>query len=70
LERGKTKMPHPRKTDPRIARVRRDIALARAEIRGPSEPRVSPVGLTSFPIKVEDPETKRMVAEFIARREA
>jgi hypothetical protein len=63
-------MPRATKADPRLARLRRDTALLRAELRGPSEARVSPAGLTSFPIKAEDPETKRMVEEFLARRPA
>jgi hypothetical protein len=45
-------MPRATKADPRLARLRRDTALQRAELRGPSEARVSPKGATSFPIKI------------------
>jgi hypothetical protein len=56
------------KSDPRLARLRRETALDRAELRGPSTPRQAPAGVTSFPVKVPDTETKRMVEEFLARR--
>jgi hypothetical protein len=62
-------MPRPlRKADPRVARLRRETALARAELRGPSTPRVAPAGLTSFPMKQRDPAVDQMVADFLAKR--
>lgn len=63
-------MPRATKTDPRIARVRRDIALERAEVRGLSQQRVPSAGITSFAVKAQDPETRRLVDEFLARRNA
>lgn len=48
-------------------KAKRERALERAELRQPSEPR-APVGLTSFPIKVEDPETRKMIDSALAER--
>lgn len=56
------------KSDPRLARARRDGALARVELRGQSEARVSPSGPTSFAIKVGDPKTREMIDAFLANR--
>lgn len=50
------------------AKARRAHALARNELRGPSTPRTSAAGATSAPVKAADPDTARMVAEFLARR--
>jgi hypothetical protein len=61
-------MPHALRTDPKVARQRREKALIRGEFRTPTSPRVSSAGLTSFAIKAEDPETRRMIDEYIANR--
>lgn len=53
--------------DDKQARYRREKALARAELREPTQPRVS-VGVTSAPIKIEDPAVRSMVDDFLARR--
>lgn len=53
-----------------VAKAKRARALERNEFRTPSEPRVAPDGATSAPIKAEDPETRRLIDEAIARREA
>lgn len=50
------------------AKARRSHALARNELRQPTAPRVAPDGPTSAPIKAADPETDRLVTEFLARR--
>lgn len=52
----------------RRAKARRDAALARPELRGPSTPRVSAEGATSAAMKARDPETDRMVQEYLERR--
>lgn len=52
----------------RRVKARRDKALARMELRGASEPRVAPSAPTSFPIKVQDPETRRLIDEALAKR--
>lgn len=57
-----------RKTDFRTIRARRDGAMARPELRLESEKRESPAGATSFPVKASDPETERLVREFMERR--
>lgn len=49
-------------------KARRQHALARQELRGPSEPRTAPTGTTSFPIKLTDPETQRLINEALAKR--
>lgn len=50
------------------AKARRSNALARNELRQPTVPRVAPAVATSAPIKAADPETDRMIAEFLSRR--
>lgn len=52
------------------AKARRSHALARNELRQPTVPRVAAAGATSAPVKAADPETDRLVAEFLARRSA
>ena len=52
----------------RIAKGKRDTALKREELRGPSEPRVSAAGPTSMAVKLEDPETRRIIDEALAKR--
>lgn len=49
-------------------KARREFAMARQELRGPSEPRTAPAGATSFPIKLTDPETERLINEALAKR--
>jgi hypothetical protein len=58
---------HTRK-NPRIARTRYLDALDRPELRQPSIPRVSAVGVTSAPINAEDPKTRRLIDEALAKR--
>lgn len=50
------------------ARAKRAAALARTEFRYPSDPRTAPAGATSFPIKAEDPENRRLIDKALARR--
>ncbi len=52
----------------RIAKAKRQSALERKEFAYPSEARVSADGATSFPVKSADPETSRMVAEYLEKR--
>jgi hypothetical protein len=56
------------KADERIkrAKARREGALARAELREPSEPRAAPQGATSFPVKVRDPGIDAAIQAFLA----
>jgi hypothetical protein len=54
----------------KLAKVKRQLALERHELRGPSTPHVSAAGPTSHPVKAPNVETDRMVAEFLARRGA
>lgn len=61
-------MPRQVKSDPRLARLRRDTALARDELRMPTEARQTSQGVTSFAIKVGDPKTREMIDNFLARR--
>jgi hypothetical protein len=51
----------------RNAKAKRDAALKRVELGFPTTPRVSPDGKTSMPIKAPDPETERLVREFMER---
>lgn len=51
------------------ARARRQYAINRSEIDcTESSPRAAPSGITSFPVKIVDPETARMIAEFERKR--
>ena len=52
----------------KIAQAKRQSALERNEFKYPSEARVSAAGATSFSIKDVDPETSRMIADFLAKR--
>ena len=54
----------------RKAKAKRDLAIERGEFRYPSAPRASAESPTSFPLKMPDPETARLVAEFLAKRDA
>ena len=51
------------------AQARRDLALARVELREPSAPRRPAAGATSHAVKVTDPEIDRMIVDFERRRE-
>lgn len=53
----------------RNAKAKRDMALERGEFRYPSALRAPAAGATSFSIKADDPETARLVAEYLAKRE-
>lgn len=61
-------MPRYFKTDPRQARLRRETALARAELRGDSQPRKPAAGVTSFAVKVDDPADRQRISEFLEQR--
>lgn len=50
------------------AKLKRSLALARSELRQPTEPRVSASSPTSFPVKAVDPDVTRMVEDFMRRR--
>jgi len=52
----------------RQAKAKRDVALERGEFRYPSEARVAAASPTSFPVKAEDAETRRLIDEALARR--
>ncbi len=56
-----------RKPDYRGLRARRDLALARNELRRESVPHEAAAGVTSAAVKVKDAATERMVADFIGR---
>jgi hypothetical protein len=47
---------------------KRQEALERFAFRLPSVPREPPAGVTSFPLKAEDPETRRLIDAAIAAR--
>jgi hypothetical protein len=51
----------------KMARAKRSAALARTELRQPSVPRISAAGPTSAPIKAEDPETRKLIDDAIAK---
>lgn len=51
----------------RMAKAKRDKALERGELRGPSEPRTPAAGPTSFALKAEDPTIRKMIDEALAR---
>ena len=50
------------------AKARRQAALDRPELRGPSTPRLSAAGPTSMAVKAEDPATRRLIDEALAKR--
>jgi len=50
------------------SKAKRDAALARVEIGYPTEPRVSAAGPTSFPVKADDVNDRRLIDEALARR--
>lgn len=49
-------------------KARRQYAIERNEIRGPTEPRVAPASATSAMMKAEDPDLRRMIDEALAMR--
>ncbi len=51
------------------AKARRIGALARNELRAPSEPRESSAGPTSFPVKKTDMATRAAIDAFLSRRQ-
>jgi hypothetical protein len=53
----------------RMSKNRRASAMERVELRQGTEPRRSPAGVTSAPLKAEDPELRRMIDEALARRQ-
>lgn len=61
-------MPRQVKSDPRLARERRDRALARGELRGPTQERVPSPSPVSFAQKAEDPATRAMIDAFLEKR--
>lgn len=52
----------------KVARNRRAFAMERNEFRQASTPRASAAGTTSFAVKAADPETERLIREFIGRQ--
>ena len=58
---------HDRKGD-RLARTRYLDALDRPELRHPTSPRAPAAGPTSMAVKVQDPETRRLIDEALERR--
>lgn len=50
----------------RRAKALRDQALARNELRQPSEPRESAAGATSFPVKKINTASAEAIARFLA----
>lgn len=52
----------------RRAKAKREAALARPEIMLSTEGRQSAAGPVSFPVKVDDPENRRLIEEALARR--
>lgn len=50
------------------AKARREVALARVELREPASPRIAPEGATSFPVKARDAGTEAAIAAFLAAR--
>lgn len=56
------------RADEKLAKFRRAKALDRNEFRHPSEPRTPAAGITSFPVKAEDPAVRAMIDEALERR--
>jgi hypothetical protein len=54
----------------RYMKAKRQTALDRVELRRPSESRAPSAGVTSKAVKVVDPDTRRMVDEFLSRRKS
>ena len=52
------------------SKARRDHALARRDLREPSEPRETAASPTSFAVKTVDSETRRMIDAALAARTA
>lgn len=50
------------------AKAKRDGALARVELRGPSEPREPAAGATSFPVKARSENDDALIRDFLARK--
>jgi hypothetical protein len=61
-------VPRPMKSDPRQARHRREQALARNELRLPTQPRESAAGVTSFAVKRQDPVDADAISRFLEQR--
>lgn len=49
-------------------KARRDFAIERRELRGDSHPRRPTASPTSFPLKAEDPVTRKLIDEALAFR--
>lgn len=54
----------------RMVKAKRDIALARNELRTDRIPHTSATGPTSGPIKLMDPDIQRMIADYRNRQGA
>lgn len=50
------------------SKARREGALARNELRGPSDPRQSAAGPTSHAVKAVDPSTREAIDRFLASK--
>lgn len=57
------------KTDPKLAKHKRALALAGAASRKQTEPRQSSTGLVSMAVKIVDPHTEYLIAAFLAKRQ-
>lgn len=52
----------------RRSKAKREAALARIEFAYPSAPRSPAAGPTSFAIKADDPDDRRLIEEALAKR--
>jgi hypothetical protein len=53
----------------KVLKVKRSIATARPELRGPTSPRVPPASPTSMPVKAEDPKTRALIDRALKARQ-
>jgi hypothetical protein len=51
------------------SKAKRDMAIARNELRGPSEQRQAPAGATSFPVKVRSEQDDVLIRDFLSRKQ-
>ena len=52
----------------RAAQAKRAAALCRPELAAGTAPRTFPASPTAMAVKTQDPETRAMVAEFLAKK--
>jgi len=53
----------------KMAKAKRSRALGRPEMLQPSTPRVAAAGVTSMAVKADDPDTRRIINEALARKD-